>query len=167
MKQKYIITKTITQILIYLLEILIFAGFLTYITTLITKIKSGFELVERFTICYTLYQILVVIILTNINDIQKDSCLAYIRILKKLLLYFEVNSKILKQEILKNIDYQLDSGTFNNPQYRNSYEKIKTNITEKKSFDKDMIKNELINAEHRYEMISLNWRFSFLLRIFK
>ena len=32
---------------------------------------------------------------------------------------------------------------------------------------KDNIEMEIINAEHRYELNSLNWRFSFLLRLLK
>ena len=67
-------------------------------------------------------------------------------------------------KVSKNIDYQLDHGTFNNDSVLKSYRLIKDNIDK---VNEENIKMELINAEHIYELNSLNWRFSFLLRIFK
>ena len=84
--------------------------------------------------------------------------------LKKLLLYKETKSENIKKDVLKNIDYQLDHGTFNNDSVLKSYRLIKDNIDK---VNEENIKMELINAEHIYELNSLNWRFSFLLRIFK
>ena len=49
--------------------------------------------------CYMVYQILVLVILTNINDIERDSCLAYIRVLKKCLLYIEMNEENIKKDM--------------------------------------------------------------------
>ena len=118
--------------------------------------------------CYTVYQILVLVILTNMNDIERDSCLAYIKVLKKCLLYIEMNEENIKKEIskdiLKDIDYQLDNGTFNNNEYRQAYALIRDNIN---NLNKNSIKIELIEAEHNYEMNALNWRFSFILRFLK
>lgn len=114
--------------------------------------------------CYTIYQILVVVILTNLNDIEKDSTLAYITNLKKCLLYTETKKEYIKKDILDNIDYQLDKGTCNNNEFRSAYELIKSNID---NLNVDNINMEIVNAEHRYELNSLNWRFSFLLRVIK
>ena len=168
MKKRYIITKTIWQIFLYLFEVISISLFLTYLTTLIEDINSSFKWIERAIMCYTVYQILVLVILTNMNDIERDSCLAYIKVLKKCLLYIEMNEENIKKEIskdiLKDIDYQLDNGTFNNNEYRQAYALIKDNIN---NLTKNSIKIELIEAEHNYEMNALNWRFSFILRFLK
>ncbi|MEI3402169.1 MAG: hypothetical protein V8R51_07675 [Clostridia bacterium] len=172
MKKRYIITKTIWQIFLYLFEVISISLFLTYLTTLIEDINSPFKWIERAIMCYTVYQILVLVILTNMNDIERDSCLAYIKVLKKCLLYIEMNEENIKKEIskeiskdiLKDIDYQLDNGTFNNNEYRQAYALIRDNIN---NLNKNSIKIELIEAEHNYEMNALNWRFSFILRFLK
>ena len=167
MKKRYFITKTIWQIFLYAFEVISVSLFFTWISTLLCNCCSLWDYIERFLICYTVYQLLVIIILNNINDIAKDSCLAYITNLKKTLLYADSNNKIIKKDIIKNIDYQLDSGTINNNEYRTAYETLKKYIENTKSVEKSYIEFELINAEHRYESISLNWRYSFLLRLFK
>ena len=97
---------------------------------------------------YTIYQILVVLILTNINDIQKDLALAYITNLKKVLLYMETKNKTIKEDIFKNIDYQLHVGTFNNDNVVKAYQNIKANIDKLK---REYIEMEIINAEHIFE----------------
>ena len=71
MKNRYIFTKTIWQILLYLIEVIGVSVLLAYLTTSIKKIDCLYDFIERSIMCYTVYQILVVIILTNINDIEK------------------------------------------------------------------------------------------------
>ena len=164
MKKIYFSTKTLTQIFIYLVEVVGVSVLLAYLSTFIQKTCTMYDFIERCITCYTLYQILVIIILTNLNDIQKDLLLAYITNLKKCLLYVETKKDYIKKDILKNIDYQLEKSTFNRNDVINSYKNIKNNID---NLTKDNIEIEIINAEHRYELNSLNWKFSFLLRIFK
>lgn len=164
MKKLYYITKTITQIFLYLIEVVGISILLAYFSTFLEAYTTLYNFIERCISFYTIYQILVVVILTNINDIQKDLTLAYMTNLKKLLLYKETKSENIKKDVLKNIDYQLDYGTFNNDSVLKSYRLIKDNIDK---VNEENIKMELINAEHIYELNSLNWRFSFLLRIFK
>lgn len=164
MKKIYFFTKTIWQILLYLIEVIGVSILLAYVTTLIKESDCLYDFIERSIMCYTLYQILVVVILTNINDIEKDSCLAYISNLKKCLLYIETKEEYIKEDILANIEYQLDTETINNQKFINSYMIIKNNIDNLKSSN---INIELINAEKNYELNSLNWRFSFLLRLVK
>lgn len=164
MKKLYFITKTITQIFLYLIEVVGISILLAYFSTFLEAYTTLYNFIERCISFYTIYQILVIVILTNINDIQKDLTLAYMTNLKKLLLYKETKSENIKKDILKNINYQLDYGTFNNDSVLKSYRLIKDNIDK---VNEENIKMELINAEHIYELNSLNWRFSFLLRIFK
>lgn len=164
MKKKYILSKTLWQIFLYLFEILSISMLLAYLTTFISSIGSLYDFIDRTIMCYTVYQILVVVILTNINDIKKDSCLAYITLLKQYLLYINTKDKNIKYNILQKIELQLDASTFNDNEFRNAYIKIKDNFD---NIDEKSINCELINAEHIYESISLNWNFSFLLRIYK
>ena len=164
MKKLYYITKTITQIFLYLIEVVGISILLAYFSTFLEAYTTLYNFIERCISFYTIYQILVVVILTNINDIQKDLTLAYMTNLKKLLLYKETKSENIKKDVLKNIDYQLDHRTFNNDSVLKSYRLIKDNIDK---VNEENIKMELINAEHIYELNSLNWSFSFLIRIFK
>lgn len=164
MKKRYIISKTLTQIFIYLVEVIGVSTLLAYLSTFMKGTSTIYDFIERCIICYTIYQILVIVILTNLNDIQKDLLLAYTTNLKKCLLYIETKQNYIKKDILKNIDYQLKKDTFNNNEVINAYKNIKNNIDK---LTKDNIEMEIINAEHRYELNSLNWRFSFLLRLLK
>ena len=167
MKKIYFITKSVCQIFIYAFEVITISTFLTWLSSLFNNCSSLWCYIERFLICYTVYQLLVIIVLNNINDIAKDSCLAYITNLKKALLYADSKNKNIKKEIIKNIEYQLDDGTINNSEYKLSYELLKKYIENADSIEKSYIECELINAEHRYEYISLQWRYSFLLRVLK
>lgn len=97
MKNRYIFTKTIWQILLYLIEVIGVSVLLAYLTTSIKKIDCLYDFIERSIMCYTVYQILVVIILTNINDIEKDSCLAYITNLKNVYCILKQKKNILKK----------------------------------------------------------------------
>ncbi len=164
MKKIYILSKTLTQIFVYLIEVIGISTLLAYLSTYIQKTCTTFDFIERCIMCYTIYQILVVIILTNLNDIQKDLLLAYITNLKKCLLYIETKQEYIKKSILNNIDYQLKKDTFNTNEMIKAYKHIKENID---NLTKDNIEMEIINAEHCYELNSLNWKFSFLLRLLK
>ena len=164
MKKIYILSKTLTQIFVYLIEVIGISTLLAYLSTYIQKTCTTFDFIERCIMCYTIYQILVVIILTNLNDIQKDLLLAYITTLKKCLLYIETKQEYIKKSILNNIDYQLKKDTFNTNEMIKAYKHIKENID---NLTKDNIEMEIINAEHCYELNSLNWKFSFLLRLLK
>lgn len=164
MKKKYFITKTMTQIFLYIIEVVGISILLAYISTFLKDYTTLYDFIERCILFYTIYQILIVVILTNINDIQKDLTLAYITNLKKLLLYKETKNENIKENILKNINYQLDHGTFNDDSVLKSYKLIKEDIDK---VNDDYIKLKLIESEHNYELNSLNWKFSFLLRMFK
>ena len=83
MKKLYYITKTITQIFLYLIEVVGISIILAYFSTFLEAYTTLYNFIERCISFYTIYQILVVVILTNINDIQKDLTLSYMTNLKK------------------------------------------------------------------------------------
>ena len=100
-------------------------------------------------------------ILTNLNDIQKDSYLAWITTLKLTLLYTETRDQKVKIALNKNLEHQLNSSTFNSLIFKNAYENLQQNLD---IVDETSVKLELIIAEQQFEIQSLNWKFSFLLR---
>ena len=71
MKKRFVFTKTLTQIFVYLIEVVGISTLLAYLSTLVQKTCTTYDFIERCIMCYTIYQIMVVIILTNLNDIQK------------------------------------------------------------------------------------------------
>lgn len=167
MKKTRYKSKVIKQILLYAFELISTSLLLTWLSTFISRCCTPWEYVERFFICYAVYQILVTIILNTINDIEKDSCLAYITNLKKAILYRDTNNIKIKENIINNIEYQLDSKTLNSSELIYAYKQLKKYLNNPASFDRSVVESELINAEHKYEFISLQWRYSFLCRLFK
>ena len=161
LKHKHIITKTLFQIFLYLTELLSVSLFFTYLTSFLAPITSSIAFLERMILAYTIYQILVIVILTNLNDIQKDSYLAWVTTLKLTLLYTETKNQKVKIALNENLDYQLNNSTLNSIVFRNAYENLKHNLD---IIDETTLKLELIIAEQQFEMQSLNWKFSFLLR---
>lgn len=167
MNKADIISKKFIQIVVYLFELLAVAFLITLCTHYcIESISTYMQFVERMLLSYSIYQILVVVILTNLNDIEKDSYLAYLTTLKYCLIYAKTKSEDLKDLILDRIEKQLDVSIFNLLSTRLAYEKLKVNIDQ---ITEENIELEIIAAEHMYEMTNLNWKFSFLLRcrIFK
>lgn len=162
--KKHIITKVLWQVVLYFIEIFGISFLITYLTTYISSISSYLTLIERMVMSYTIYQILVVIILTNLNDIKEDSYLALLKNLKYCLLYIEYKRPEIKAIIFKNIEYQLDSGTLNNLEVRSEYKYLKENLN---SLERWVIEAKIVEVESSCESVSLKWRFSFLLRLFK
>lgn len=112
-------------------------------------------------LAYTIYQILVIVILTNLNDIQKDSYLAWITALKLTLLYIDTSDQKVKIALINYLKHQLKNSTFNSLSFKKAYENLQQNLVK---LDETTIKLELILAEQQFELQSLNWKFSFILR---
>lgn len=164
MKKKYVVTKSIFQVLLYIVEVFGVAFLITLILNHFKSIESIVEFVETMILSFTIYQVVVLVILTNLNDIKKDSYLAFLTTLKLCKIYLESKDKNLKMYIIEKIDKQLDLGTFNIVKVKDKYEYLKNNLELLSVSDLD---TEIVLGEHDYEMVSLNWRFSFLLTIFK
>lgn len=161
MKKSHTITKTLFQIFLYLIELLSVSLFITYLTALLDPITSRIIFLERMILAYTIYQILVIVILTNLNDIQKDSWLAWITTLKLTLLYIDTGDQKVEMNLSKNLEHQLKNSTFNSLFFKKAYENLQQNL---ESLDETTIKLQLIIAEQQFELQSLNWKFSFILR---
>lgn len=164
MKKIHIITKSIWQVFLYLFEVVVIAFIGTLVFNYFKPILSITEFIERMILSYTVYQVLVLVILTNLNDAKKDSYLALLNTLKLCKLYIDSKDKNIKNNIITNVDTQLNPSTFNDLNIRSDYQEIRDNL---ECFTSTQIEYKIISTERMYEMASLNWRISFLLRIFK
>lgn len=164
MNRFYIFTKTVFQIFLYLTEVVGMTYLLVYLSSFVQPYNSCFEFIERMIEFYVVYQILVIIVLGNLNDIKTDSLLRYKTTLKKCIQYCDSKTAYIKNEILKDIERQLDTGTFNDISIRNNYIIIRDNID---NLNKTSLNMDLINTEHSLEHYSLKWKYSFVLRLFK
>jgi len=160
-KKIHIITKTIWQIFLIFIEIAIIVGGLTWISSLLWKVESGLDVLERIVLFYGFYQILTYIILSNLNDIKADEFLALKNIASIALKACEHNDNDCKKIAKYKIQEQLGGGMFNDILVRKNYEALTQYI------DENAIKNieyMLIRAEHCVEESQLLRKFSFLLR---
>lgn len=163
-KKKHIRSKTIWQIFMMFLEIVIIVGGLTWSSSGLWEFESGLDILERVGLFYGFYQILTYIILSNLNDIKADEFLALKNTASIALKACEYNDEAWKDIAKDQIDKQLDSGVFNDMLVRKNYGVLKQCI------DENAIKNIeyiIIWAEHCAEESQLLWRFSFLLRLVK
>lgn len=166
-KKYHILTKTVFQICLYGLEIGVFCGGATFVS--IMPFDTGnaittIEIMERFALFYGFYQLIVFLILTNLNDIQADEYLALKNTAELASLSLESQSTQLEQQVRSLVDKQLESDVFNDMNVRKSYRNIVACLAQNNLVG---IKQITIWASHCSELATLNWRFSFLLRIFK
>ena len=166
-KKYHILTKTVFQICLYGLEIGVFCGGATFVSIMLFDTDNTIttiEIMERFVLFYSFYQLIVFLILTNLNDIQADEYLALKNTAELASLSLESQSTQLEQQVRLLIDKQLGSDVFNDTNVRKSYRNIAACLAQNNLVG---IKQITIWASHCSELATLNWRFSFLLRIFK
>ena len=167
LKKRYLITKTIFQIFLYLFEVVGISYLLTSLSNKIWPTNNFMDYLERMTIFYTFYQIIIYGILQQLNDIKKDQYLALLSMYKYINLYIDSNDNNILNDIKKIIEKQLSSDIFNDNEIRAEYIDIKTIITDNKSFDQNRIQIKIIKYEHCYEEVTLNWKYSILTRLIK
>ena len=151
----------------YSLEIGVLCGGATFASIMLFDTDNTIttiEIMERFALFYGFYQLIVFLILTNLNDIQADEYLALKNTAELASLSLESQSTQLEQQVRSLIDKQLGSDVFNDTNVRKSYRNIAACLAQNNLVG---IKQITIWASHCSELATLNWRFSFLLRIFK
>ena len=163
-KKKHIWSKTMWQIFLVLVEIVVIVGGLTWGSCILWKFVTGLDILERVGLFYGFYQILIYIILSNLNDIKTDEFLALKNTASVALKACEYNDEDWKEIAKDQIKKQLDNGVFNDMLVRKNYSVLRQCI------DENAIKNieyMIIWAEHCAAESQLLWRFSFLLRLVK
>lgn len=167
MKKIYLYTKRIFQIFVYLVETLGISCILTYITNIYLPAKDIFENIERITVYYTLYQIIIYNILQQLNDIKKDEYLAVLTMYKYVQIYYNDKRKEIKEELYYLINKELDVGNFNDNSIREEYKEIKNALDSNLSIDTTLLETKILRYEHLSEEVILNWKYSLLLRVLK
>lgn len=163
-KKSHVIIKIIWQVFILFAEIGIIAGGMTWGSYYFKPFESLIDLLERFTLFYGIYQLFVFIILSNINDIKSDEYLALANTTSLAAKACEYNDENEKKAIYTMIDKQLDSITFNDCRVREKYSLLKQLI---ESNNQKEIEYMTIWAGHCCEGTKLQWKYSFILRLFK
>lgn len=167
LKNKHLITKTIFQVALYLLEVLGISLGLTKLTNMFWPVENFIDFIERATIFYTFYQIIIYGILQQLNDIKKDEYLAILTMYKYLQIYSSDKRQSLKEKIIKISDAELDNATFNDNSIRSEYLEIRDTVLNKKKIDETLVECKIVHYEHCCEEVMLNWKFSILIRMFK
>lgn len=162
-----LITKRLVQIFLYLIEVVGFSYLLASLTNKIWPTTNFIDFLERMIIFYNFYQIIIYGILQQLNDIKKDEYVTIITLLKKLELYASSHNKLLKEEIIYNINAELDSGTLNDNDIRSIYIKVNKCLENNEKIDMEKLQYYMIHYEHLSETATLNWKYSVILRIIK
>ena len=163
-RRRYKRMKLQKQILLQLVEIMIFTSLYTWISSLVEEPSSKWEWIERIVLCYGIYQFPTYLWVSNRVDSQKDMHLALLRCYKDALLFIDTGDKRFKELVTANVDIQLKDDVFNDDKIRKEY-KILLDLLE--SRDKNVAIYKINLIEHQIESISLEWRFSIFLSIVK
>lgn len=163
-------TKTIWQCCLWLFEVIGIPSLLVFLYSLIVPFPTNasfVDYVERYLLFYAVYQIAVFCILNSINDARRDALLALISTLKWTQLYFQSNNQILLEAIQKQCTAQTDTGLLNQTDIIKQYQIIEAIVVQPEDDTKDYINMQLVLYEHAYEATTFQWRYSFLVRLFK
>lgn len=152
------------QILLQLIEILIFTSLITWLSSFIEEPSSKWVWVERIILCYGIYQFPTYLWTSNKVDSQKDMYLALLRCYKDVHIFIDTGDKRIKDKVIANVDMQLKDDVFNDDKIRSEY-RILLNLLDSKDKNEALYKINLI--EHQIESVSLEWRFSIFLSIVK
>ena len=135
-----------------------------YLTNKLVLCITLIDVIERCLLGLAIYQFIIFLTLTYINDARKDAFLALKSAYNMALLYCETGNRNIKDHLVSKIEGQLDPSMLNHTDIRAEYA-----ILSKLLETRDIIelKRKLIIIEHCYEEASLQWRYALLLRIFK
>jgi len=106
MKSIYIVTKSLWQIFLVFIEILVVTSLLVYVSQFLKPIQDGFDILERYISFVAAYEIFVYITLTFLNDARRDSLLALKTAFEQALFYCETNSDFVIDALVSKIAQQ-------------------------------------------------------------
>ena len=162
MRLANIIASVVKKLLFFSAEMTGTAVLFMLLSTHISPITSIFEMWIRLVLGYLTYQIVVINVLTCINNEQRKAILNYVTELKKSICNVEKRDLFLKREILINVERQLRQGFFNNHELRESFMFLRNNL---RNISKRRLEIELARAENAYEQSFLKCKYSLALRI--
>lgn len=164
MNRFHIITKSLWQMLLVAVEVFSVTCLLVYLSEFLRPSQDGFDTLERYILFVAAYEIFVFVTLRALNDARRDALLAIKTAYEMGMYYCETGSESVKNDLINTINKQLDNGVFNHLDIRQRYKDLLSYI---ESRNTSTIKYVLIMIEHNYEACELQWKFTFLLRLFK
>lgn len=164
LSKHHIIVKTIWQIFLVIIEIGIIAGGLTWGSSYLWSINSGLDAIERFSVFYGVYQLIVYIILSTLNDIESDEYLALMNAAMLAAKACEFNDNNTKNSVYILIERQLKTDVFNDLNVRDKYHLLKQ-FTDSNNLRN--IEYLIIWSSHCFDASKLQWKYSFILRLLK
>lgn len=162
MRMANIVASALKKLLFFSAEMSGASVLFMLLSTHILPITSIFEVWVRLILGYLIYQIILINVLTCINNEQRKAILNYVTVLKKSIYYVEKRDLCLRREILINVEHQLRQGFFNNRELRESFVFLRNNL---KTISKRRLEIELARAEDAYEQSLLKCKYSLALRI--
>ena len=162
MRMANIVASALKKLLFFLAEMSGASVLFMLLSMHILPINSIFEVWVRLILGYLIYQIILINVLSCINNEQRKAILNYITALKKSICYVEKRELCLKREILISVERQLRQGFFNNRELRESFMFLRDNLSK---ISKRRLEIELARAEDAYEQSFLKCKYSLALRI--
>lgn len=167
LKGFHVTTKTIVHCLLGLIEYIGVPFLLAYLSTFLSPISGDNTLwiwVERITLCFTVYEVIIIGVRKMQIDIRKDALLALKTAYERAALYCETGNQDIYRNLTSKIDQELDNGILNQLDVVQSYKNLKLYMDSKNMVE---IKYEIINIQHSIETDSLLWNYTLFLRLFK
>lgn len=174
--------KYITQFLYYVSEVALFIVLFLCISSYISNQNvfewvsrvNSMEFIEKITVMYVFYQISVFAILSLIDSARKDAILSKIKLINLSIVRLKHNYLFHKNEItLIEDQYLNDNRLFVNKEdkediieFLDIYRKYNSNKVNENDYS-FYLQNKLVNLQHNYDYLTLEWRLSFFLRIKK
>lgn len=155
-------TKCVVQVLIYLIEVIGISAIATAISAHISPIHNFMEWPQRWCVFYAIYQVLVIVIATNINDIHKDSWLVARHIYQLCQLLLENNDAATRPLLIAAVTHALDKNSILLPEAREMIQMIDIDEPDIKAINRG-----LLVIDRQMAVCELRWRYSLLLRLFK
>jgi len=160
----HIVTKTIWHCFLIVFELGVVAFAFYRFSNCLVPCSDWIEIVERLLMGTAIYEVLVILILTSINDTRRDALLALRTAYEMAELYCETKDIRIKEHLEKQIEHQLDTGMLNPIAIREKYQAL-TILLE--TDDAVAIRIQTILVNHSFEAADLRWRFSLLVQLFK
>lgn len=148
------------QVAIYLVEVIIIPLLAVLVSKHFLPIGNFMQGIQRWLTFYAIYQVLVIVIATNINDIHRDSWLAAKDAYTMAKYYCDTNDADILPMLNQQLNRALDEKSVISPE-------AKCLILALGDIDKNQVERALILINHQLATCDLKWRYSLILRHFK
>lgn len=155
-----------------MLEVIGISTIATAVSAYWVPITNVIQCLQHWLVFYAIYQVFVIVIATNLNDIQKDSWLAVKNLYEMILYYCRTRDKSIKPAISERLHQMMDKDTVLTPKARAIGEAIsnyeaRADDTGNYQAVADQANRGLIFINHQLAVCELKWKYSLILRLFK